>query len=56
MVYGNNMVKSTIQQKVVTKAGHYFLKLLGKKFPMTTQATQNLEKNTVKFSYSCTKT
>ena len=49
------MVQSTIQQKVVTKAGHYFLRLLDERFPRQHKLHKIFRKNTVKVCYSFTK-
>ena len=42
-------------KNVVTKVGHYFLKLLDKHFPRQHKLHKIFNKNTVKVSYSCTK-
>ena len=42
-------------KNVVTKVGHYFLKLLNKYFPRHHKLHKVFNKNTVKVSYSCTK-
>ena len=42
-------------KNVVTKVGHYFLKLLDKHFPRQHKLHKIFNKNTVKISYSCTK-
>ena len=42
-------------RNVVTKVGHYFLKLLDKHFPRQHKLYKIFNKNTVKVSYSCTK-
>ena len=42
-------------KNVVTKVGHYFLKLLDKHFPRQQKLHKIFNKNTVKVSYSCTK-
>ena len=42
-------------KNVVTKVGHYFLKLLEKHFPRHHKLHKIFNRNTVKVSYSCTK-
>ena len=42
-------------KNVVTKVGHYFLKLLDKHFPRHHKLHKIFNRNTVKVSYSCTK-
>ena len=41
-------------KNLVTKVGHYFLKLLDKHFPRHHKLHKIYNKNTVKVSYSCT--
>ena len=43
-----------IQQKVVTKVGQHFFKLLEKHFPRQLKLQEIFYKNTVKVRYSCT--
>ena len=54
------MVNSPFSRNVVTKLGHYFLKLLDKHFPRHHKPHKIFNKifnrNTVKVSYSCRKT
>ena len=51
----HNMVNPPYSKNVVTKVGHYVLKLLDKHFPRQHKLHKIFNKNTVKVSYSCTK-
>ena len=46
---------SPYRKNVITKVGHYFLKLLGKHFLRHHKLHRIFDKDTVKVSYSCTK-
>ena len=55
--YNRNIMwfNSPHRKNVITKVGHYFLKLLGKHFPRHHKLHRIFDKDTVKVSYSCTK-